>query len=73
MPEWRRVKFESIRKLLLEVRPALRWRWYCNKRSHAPKLQLVTPRGVVWDFKLSGGAWIRKSALTLKEPPHEPH
>lgn len=67
MPEWTRVDFQKLRRLILEVREPLRWRWYCNKKAGQPKLQLITPRGVVWDFKLSGGAFIRKSRLTLAD------
>lgn len=64
---WRRASFEKLRVLICEVREPLRWRWYCNKRNNHPKLQLITPRGLVWDFKLSGGCWLRKSRLDLAD------
>lgn len=57
---------DRLANLIHRVRPALRWQWY-----HAPtgrkRLQLLTPRGIVWDFKLSGGAFIRKTTLKLTQ------
>ena len=55
---WRRIRFERLAWLLEHAPERLRWRWRRNKKT-GPKLQVVSPRGAAWDFKLSGGAWIR--------------
>ena len=55
---WRRIRFERLAWLLEHAPQRLRWRWQPNRKK-GPRLQVVSPRGAVWDFKLSGGAWIR--------------
>ena len=53
---WRRIRFERLAWLLEHAPERLRWRWRRNKKT-GPKLQVVSPRGAAWDFKLSGGAY----------------
>lgn len=64
---WQRVRFARLAFLLEAAPPAIRWRWRLVKKP-APHLQVVSPRGVPWDFKLSGGAWVRKTGVTQAEP-----
>ncbi len=66
-PPWRKIKFDRLAALLLRVRPPLRWRWYKNAGPHGSRLQVVSPRGVHWDFTLCGGAWIRPT-LSERSP-----
>ena len=67
MSGWRHIRFGLLGRLVEEVEPRLRWKWRKAVRGGRPRLQLVSPRGVAWDFKLSGGSWIRKAELDLDE------
>jgi len=56
---WRKFKWRSLIRLTDEARPA-RWCWRRDKVQGRPALLLVSPRGPRWQFKLNGGAWIRR-------------
>ena len=62
---WQKMRLVKMAWLLNHAPERIRWRF--RKKSaatdaqRATRLQLVSPRGVVWDFKLNGGAWIKKA------------
>ena len=46
----------------IEKAPAKRrWRWKADRSGHSTRLQVVDEHGTVWDFKLAGGAWLRRA------------
>lgn len=66
---WRRIKFMGVARLVdagQVLAPHLRWHWRYRvdvqkkRRRARPQLRLVSPRAVVWDFRLHGAAWIRR-------------
>lgn len=58
---WVRVNLLKLSWLIWDVKPELRWQWERVVVKGRPMLTVVSPRGVRWNFKLSGGAWLRKS------------
>lgn len=63
---WQPIHFWALTRLLHDVRGPLRWQWAIVTEKTRKHLQVVSPRGVRWDFKLSGGAFIRRA--NSKEP-----
>lgn len=61
--EWVKIRFAGVVRLTQEVPRRLRWKW---KKGAGPKLMLVSNRGVVWEFRLRKGAWIRKKSSTAE-------
>lgn len=59
---WRHIKFWGLVELLERPDPHERWKWRKVLRQKKWRLQLVDPRGTAWDFKLNGGAWIRRAS-----------
>lgn len=57
---WRPIRFWAVVRLTDHPDPGCRWRWRKHSRKKKAVLQLVSPRGVAWDFRLNGGAWIRR-------------
>ena len=58
---WIRVKLRRLAWLCYDAPPRLRWRWLKQtEKNGRARLCLVSPRGVTWEFKLSGGAWLSK-------------
>lgn len=60
METWRKIRFEAVVRLTRDVPRRLRWRWRKVRVRGRTSLALVSPRGAVWDFKLNGGAWVRR-------------
>lgn len=69
MTGWTRVKVMPFARLLHDVPEALRWRLARSDKKNATTLQLISPRGVVWDFRMNGGVWIRKAGVAGTEKP----
>lgn len=59
--KWQRIRFPILAELLHHKKERLRWKWLCEERNGRKHLLIVSPRGVRWDFKLNGGAWIRRA------------
>jgi hypothetical protein len=57
---WRHVRLSSVGWLCFDAPPHLRWDWVNIQEPGRVRMQLVSPRGVWWDFKINGGAWMRK-------------
>jgi hypothetical protein len=53
---WIKVKLFGITNLTELCPPKLRWQW-CRRSSH---LALRSPRGVLWQFKLHRGCWLKR-------------
>lgn len=63
---WRRVHLAKLARVLWGCAPERRWRWQPVKQGERTvRLEIVSDRGVVWDFKLTGGAWIRKQTTEI--------
>lgn len=56
---WRPVRFWVLVRLLHRSDPAKCWHWAKVKRDGRSKLQVVSPRGLRFDFRLNKGAWLR--------------
>jgi len=58
----RRLEQPWIRLRLDRITPLLDrgWAWASMPIHGRPRLTLVSPRGVIWQFKLGRGAWIRR-------------
>jgi hypothetical protein len=63
MNDWHHINLAKMARLIhgTDVPKRLRWRWHRSRPGISPALQIISPRGVAWDFRLRGGAWIRKS------------
>ncbi len=61
MKGWTRIKWAGVMVLTDEDRGVFVWRWRPVQKRSSRGLQLISPRGVVWDFKLTGGAWIKRA------------
>lgn len=61
MKGWTRIKVRALARLMNGVPLRLQWHWRTSTKKNAPRLQMVSPRGVVWDFRLKGGAWMRRA------------
>lgn len=59
MSPWTHIRFAALVHLLHEIRAPLRWHW-TTLPGPPKKLALVSPRGVRWLFKMSGGCWIKR-------------
>ena len=56
---WIRVHLARLGWLCHEAPERLRWHW--RKRSGTgSQWQVVSHRGVAWNFRLNGGAWLQK-------------
>lgn len=58
---WRRVPFMHVVHIT-SGRPPFNRPWTWRKVTNAknrPRLQLVSPNGRLWDFRLNNGAWLR--------------
>jgi len=67
---WRRINWPILVQLLnRKTRP---WRWYVAVKNGHKHLQVVSPHGTHWDFKLSGGAWIRPAPRPPLPTPAAP-
>ena len=60
MSAWRKVRFWRLAWLCHNAPEPLRWRWEKVTTGNRTRLRVVSPRGVGWYFKLSGGAWLKK-------------
>ena len=61
---WRRVHLHRLARVFRGSRSAAAgrgWHWRKAPGEKTARLQIVSAHGVVWDFRLAGGAWIRKS------------
>lgn len=61
MEGWTKIKWAGIVTLTDEARGIFAWRWRPVQKRTSRGLQLVSPSGVVWDFKLQSGAWVRRA------------
>jgi hypothetical protein len=52
---WIRVRLNKLNPLLERG-----WVWKTVPLRRRPRVALVSPRGVVWEFKLYRGAWLRR-------------
>lgn len=57
---WIRAKLRRLAWLCYDAPLRLRWTWLKQEKNGRARLCLVSPRGVIWEFKLSGGAWLSK-------------
>lgn len=60
MSQWQRIRFMVLARLLEDVPQRLRWHWAVQDEKGRRRLQIVSPRGVRWQFRLQGGAFIRR-------------
>jgi len=56
---WRKLRHASIVDLTAD-RPG-KWHWHTDFRPNRSKIQLISAHGTYWDYKLSGGSWIRRA------------
>lgn len=61
MNGWQQIHFSRLVFLLHDLPPHLRWKWRRLREKRRTRLQLVSQRGTVWDFRLCSGAWIRRA------------
>jgi hypothetical protein len=55
------VHLARLARVLNAPAPARRWQWRRVVDGKKARLQIVSAHGTVWDFRLAGGAWIRRS------------
>lgn len=56
---WRRVRFGLLGRLMDPHRPHP-WRWrVVQRKGRRRRLELKSAHGRRWEFKMSGGCWIR--------------
>jgi hypothetical protein len=60
MTGWRHIKWVTVVRLTQERPDGRRWTWRKVQDKKRVRLRLVSPQGVEWDFKLNGGAWVKK-------------
>jgi len=60
MSAWQRIKFPLLARLIESVPARLRWRWDVQEQKGRRRLYVVSPRGVRWQFRMNGGAYIRR-------------
>lgn len=61
MPGWTKIRLRSVSWLCFDAPENLRWAWINTVDDGRTQIKLVSPRGVLWDFKLGSGAWIKRS------------
>lgn len=58
---WERISCWELGQLTAGETPeGMRWKWRVDLEGGDEKHRLVKPDGSVWDFKLQGGAWMKR-------------
>lgn len=60
MEGWRHIRWAGLARLTEHPAPRLRWTWRKAPERGRVKLQVVSPRGAVWELRVAGGCWLRR-------------
>jgi hypothetical protein len=68
-PGWRHIKMGGVGRLVSRVKKEEKWtfRRSAGVGKACGVLELVSNRGVVWEFRLKHGAWIRRSEANVAQ------
>ena len=61
MNPWVRISFRDVARLVHERPEGRAWSWRRGTVQGRPRLQLVNPFGVVFDFRMARGTWLRRA------------